>query len=380
MINLEKTFDVAAVEKLLVDLWAQTNADLEDDDTAILRARVANLMVFVSNDAALREAAESMQALTAAHPGRVLLLLGDRKADARDIEMSVTTLCQTDKRSGEKRVCGEEVTLRAQGKFVVELPSVAVPLLVSDLSTFLYWRDELSLSDGVLTKLLSATDRLLVDSLKFDQPRGELIEIHQLLQQETYEELRVSDLNWERLTLWRALLADFYDVPGYQPWLDRIDAVRVDFVAPEPDGSAVAAQALLIAGWLASRLGWSVVSGRSNESSNDLSFEFTSKQTPTIKLDLKPASRESGKPGRLVHVELRSSHKPPASFIVTRSDDDTHILAEAQLGSQVTRGRLLPARNRSTAQLIAREMEILSHDLVYRQALAMVDEMLKQLS
>ena len=240
MINLEKTFDVAAVEKLLVDLWAQTNADLEDDDTAVLRARVANLMVFVSNDAALREAAESMQALTAAHPGRVLLLLGDRKAEDRDIEMSVTTLCQTDKRSGEKRVCGEEVTLRAHGKFVVELPSVAVPLLVSDLSTFLYWRDALNLSDGVLTKLLSATDRLLIDSLKFDQPRGELIEIHELLQQETYEELRLSDLNWERLTLWRALLADFYDVPANQPWLDRIDAVRVDFVAPEPDAADVA--------------------------------------------------------------------------------------------------------------------------------------------
>ena len=97
-------------------------------------------------------------------------------------------------------------------------------------------------------------------------------------------------------------------------------------------------------------------------------------------LELKPTQRESGKPGRLVHVELRSSHKPQASFIVTRSEDNTHILAEAHLGSEVTRGRLLPVRNRSTAQLIAREMEILSHDLVYRQALAMVDEMLKRRS
>jgi glucose-6-phosphate dehydrogenase assembly protein OpcA len=365
MIQLEKTFDVAAVEEKLAELWSQTTAELEDDESTVLRARVANLMVFVSNDAALKEVADWMQSLTAAHPGRVLLLLGDRTAPDRDIEMSVMSLCQTDKRTGAKRLCGEEVTLKAQGKFVIELPSAAAPLLVSDLSTFLCWRDVLELSDPVLKKLLTATDRLVIDSVQFASPAEELIKTSELFEEETYGEIAISDLNWERLTLWRALLADFYDVPAYQPWLDKIVSVHIDFVAPEFGGPSVAPQALLIVGWLASRLGWTI-----NRQNKEPRLEFTSAHQRTITVEFNNAKGEGRNPGRLVHIELRSNHESPASFVVTRSKDNRHILAEAHIESDVQRGRLLPVRNRSTAQLLAREMEILSCDRVYQEAVA----------
>jgi len=35
----------------------------------------------------------------------------------------------------------------------------------------------------------------------------------------------------------------------------------------------------------------------------------------------------------------------------------------------VQRGRVLPVRNRSTAQLLSREMEILCNDQIYQEAL-----------
>jgi glucose-6-phosphate dehydrogenase assembly protein OpcA len=373
MIELEKTFDVAAVEKRLAELWAQTTAEVDSDEKVVLRARVANLMVFVSSPAALKEAAESMQSLTAAHPGRVLLLLGDRKAEDRDIEMSVESLCQTDKRTGARYLCGEEVTLTALGKFVVELPSAAIPLLVSDLSTFLCWRDVLDTSDEVLRKLLPATDRFVIDSVEFQEPLLELTQINGLFQQEIHRHIGISDLNWERLTLWRALLADFFDVPAYQPWLDRIDSVRIDFVAPEKDTAGVAPQALLIVGWLASRLGWAINTERVSDKHE--AFKFTATKDRTITVELNQTQGEGLKPGRLVQVELRSNSESPTSFVITRSEDNTHILAEARLASEVKRGRLLPVRNRSTVQLLAREMEILAHDLVYQDAVAMVAQM-----
>jgi glucose-6-phosphate dehydrogenase assembly protein OpcA len=372
MIQLEKTFDVAAVEQKLAELWSQTTTELEDDEATVLRARVANLMVFVSNEATLKEVADSMQSLTAAHPGRVLLMLGDRTAPDRDIEMSVSSLCQTDKRTGARRLCGEEVTLKAQGNFVVELPSAATPLLVSDLPTFLCWREVLDPADQVFAKLLIPTDRLIIDSLEFASSTEELIKTSELFDQETYGEIAISDLNWERLTLWRALLADFYDVPAYQPWLDRIDSVRVDVVAPEPGGAGVAPQALLIVGWLASRLGWTF--NRQNKEHGR--FEFTSAQDRTITVEFSDAKGEGRKAGRLVHIGLGANHKSPARFVVTRSEDNRHILAEAQIGSDVQRGRLLPVRNRSTAQLLAREMEILSRDSVYQEAIAVVCQMM----
>ncbi|MFN2393992.1 MAG: glucose-6-phosphate dehydrogenase assembly protein OpcA, partial [Pyrinomonadaceae bacterium] len=76
----------------------------------------------------------------------------------RDIEMSVEAFCQSDKRSRVKRLCCEEVTLKAQGRFTAELPSVALPLLVSDLSTFLWWRDVVRNEDKVFNSLLRAAD------------------------------------------------------------------------------------------------------------------------------------------------------------------------------------------------------------------------------
>ncbi len=369
MIELQKTLDVAAVEKKLAELWAQTTA--EGDEKAVLRSRVANLIVFVSGERALQEVAESMQSLTAAHPGRALLLLGDRSSEDHDIEMFVTSICHTDKRTGARHLCGEEVTLKASGKFVVELPSAAVPLLVSDLSTFLYWRDTLDVSDEVLRKLLVGTDRLVIDSAEFKEPQVELTQTNSLLQEQADSDIGVSDLNWERLTLWRALLADFYDVPAYQQLLDQIETVRIDYVEPESEKESVAPQALLIAGWLASRLGWTI-HPRTNES-----FNFTAPSGRAVSVEFNRRAAGTRKPGRLVSVELSNVHKSPASFVVERSEDNNLILAEARVGSEVKRGRVLPVRNRSTAQLLAREMEILWRDRVYQEAVVMAARMIE---
>lgn len=366
MIELEKTFSVAVVEKQLADLWAETTAELDDESKTVLRARVANLLVFLSSEDGLSEVTEWTESLTAAHPGRVLLVMGARDADDRDIEVSVTSLCQTDKRTGARRLCGEQVTLKANGRFVVELPSAAVPLLVSDLLTFVYWRDVLNPSDEVLRKLLVGADRLVIDSLEFSEPVSELARTNDLFQQEALRNVALSDLNWERLTLWRALLADFYDVPEYRESLDRIDSVRVEYVSNESQ-TPLPPQALLIVAWLATRLGWTLAATNS-----DQSFTFVAADR-TISIELNQVPAGARKPGRLVKVELSAD---VASFVVARSEDNTHILAEARIRSEVKRGRVLPVRNRSVVQLLSREMEILANDQIYQDAIAMVARMI----
>src|SRR5882762_2688877 len=100
-IQLGKTLDVEVVERQLAQLWQerahQPDADVE---TAVLRARVANLLVFVSTDAALDDVHQLLADLTAVHPSRVLAMLGLRAAADRDIDMWVESFCQVDKRSG----------------------------------------------------------------------------------------------------------------------------------------------------------------------------------------------------------------------------------------------------------------------------------------
>lgn len=114
-IALGKTLDVEIVEQELLSLWqGSTGAPTPDDETAVLRARAANLLVFVSEDKALTEVHELLQELTAAHPSRVLMMLAESQAPDRDIEMFVSALSQKEKPTGLKRLCCEEVTLKAQ--------------------------------------------------------------------------------------------------------------------------------------------------------------------------------------------------------------------------------------------------------------------------
>lgn len=387
-IQLEKTLDVEVVERQLAELWQKTARDPNTDaETAVLRARVANLLVFVSNDAALDDLHQMLSELTANHPSRVLAMLGAREAADQDIEMSVESICQTDKRTGSKRLSCEEITLKAFGKFVIELPSAALPLLMPDLATFLWWRNAPHLSDKVLDKLLRATDRLVIDSLEFANPLSDLSETNKLFGAKEYDHVGVSDLNWARLTFWRGLLADFYDVAAYRTCLDGVDSVDIDYVAPEPEGVSVAPQALLFAGWLASRLGWSLAEEPPAQGdSQTLSFKFRCEAGPSlagpreIQLRLKSVERGERKPGRLVRAELRSSKERAGSFKVARSDDNLYVLAEAKLGRQTHRGRVLPVRNRSAAQLLSREMEILCNDQIYQEAIALAAKMIAHLT
>src|SRR5947207_1184463 len=377
-IQLEKTLDVEVVEGQLAELWKQISGNRSSiEDAAVMRARVANLLVFMTEPRLFDDVRQMLVELTSIHPSRVLMMCGAREAPDRDIEMSVESYCQTDKRTGAKRLCCEDIALHAQGSFVVELPSAALPLVVSDLSTFLWWRDTVQTGDKVFLSLLQAADRLVIDSAEFEDPKRDLVEVDRVFAGEHSRRVGVSDLNWARLTFWRGLLADFYDVPAYRERLTSIDQVRIDYVGPERASEELAPQALLIAGWLASRLEWELPGGQlMQEDSQTVSLNYRSKQNREIKLELNRVERGERKPGRLVQIELRSNAKTPASFTVARSADNLHLLTEAKLGSTIHRGRVLPVRNRSAAQLLSREMEILCNDQIYQEAVAMAARMI----
>jgi glucose-6-phosphate dehydrogenase assembly protein OpcA len=405
-IQLEKTLDVEVVERELAELWKRMSGEVGPaDDFAVLRARVANLLVYVADESSLLEVDGIVAELTAIHPSRVLLMLGEKEKEDQDIEMSLEAFCQSDsrgprrgsavgavERKGAKRLCCEEVTLKASGSFVNELPSAALPLVIPDLTTFLWWRAALAPdTDKVFDALLRGSDRLVVDSVEFDDSQSGLLALTLLFGNRDYSHVGISDLNWARLTSWRALLAGFYDVPAYQPLLDHVDTVRIDFIGPEASQTAAAPQALLMAGWLASRLGWTLVNAQTTATDVEtLVFDFSvngrddaaknqDSLDHSVKLELNRCEHPEGKPGRLVQVVLQSNSGKAASFTVSRSADNVHLATEARVGRDVQRGRVLPVRNRSAAQLLAREMEILCNDQIYQEAIAMAALMIDRL-
>jgi glucose-6-phosphate dehydrogenase assembly protein OpcA len=387
-IALGKTLDVEVVEQELDALWQGSttaarpeSADVDerpDDEMPVLRARAANLLVYVSHGKELEEVHELLLELTTVHPSRVLTMFGEHDAPDNDIEMFVSALSQKEKLGGQKRLCCEEVTLKAKGVFVSELPSAALPLLVSDLPTFLWWRSDVDSSRKVFRNLLHAADRLIVDSVEFENPVGELLAVNRIFQQDYETVVGISDLNWARLTSWRGLLADFYDVPDYRAALEGTDNVCISYVAPQADANAVAPQALLMAGWLASRLRWAIKDKPVTQERERTLLEFGNQRGGTITLELLHVKEAGIHPGRLARVELQSQ-ADGSTFKVERSADLQRVLTEARLGTNVERGRVLPVRNRSTAQLLSREMEILCNDQIYQEAISMAAQMINRL-
>ena len=365
-IQVEKTLDVEAVERALAELWQETTGGAAvETEEAILRARAANLMVVVTSDNALTESQQTIRELASIHPCRALVMLADRQGADSDIEMFVSASCQDKRRETKVELSCEEITLVAHGQFTTELPSASLPLLVPDLPVFLWWQDLQQLHDDCFLPLSYAADRLVIDSVDLASMNLQLSTIEQLFARQGSEAIAVSDINWARLTSWRALLANFYDVQEYRAALDDQERVKIEYAAPEGNANGVATQALLIAGWLASRLDWSIEKQTHDQSQTVL---FARRRDGrAVNLELVSVERPMMRPGRLARVELQSANNK-ASFVVQRAENGLHLETHATVEGRPCPGRTLPVRNRSTAELLAREMEILAKDTTYEAA------------
>jgi glucose-6-phosphate dehydrogenase assembly protein OpcA len=381
-IPVKATLDVQAVETALNQLWREkAGADpaSEGDDSALMRARVLNLMFYVTSAEAASEVNEILSEVSKTHPCRALVMLALAAGVDQDIEMFISTYCPESADAGGRRLCCEQVTLRARGRFTVELPSAATPLLVSDLPVFLYWRDQLRPDDGVFRNLSREADRVILDSAEFQNPLAEMAALVRLISRRRSFDVAFSDLNWSRLTSWRALLASFYDVQDYRPALEQLSRVMIEYVAPAP-------QALMLAGWLASRLGWQTVADEASQVSHDNSADaapdkldqseivktrvaLLEKDERRITVEFRQVMRPEMKPGRLARVELKTESNNASTFVVSRSEDGLYLETQVTRGEDVRAARVLKVRNRSAAALVGRELEIVIHEDVYEEAL-----------
>src|ERR1700759_4246503 len=202
--------NVPAIEKELTQLWKQASSD---ESGGVVRASILNLIVFVPDPAEVAELDDVIMDITAAHPCRVIVLVADRSSDSK-LNAEVTSRC-TLPTPGSKQVCCEQVTITASGDHLDEAPSAIVPLLISDLPVYLWWRAIPNADDKELYESLAEiADRVIIDSARFNKPKEDLASLARVLSTAGHG-LALSDVNWARVTAWRALLAGFYDLQEY---------------------------------------------------------------------------------------------------------------------------------------------------------------------
>lgn len=370
----ESWIDVGQIERELTALWREAS---EEEDNGVIRSCILNLLVYVSNASEASEMDDLLAEVTASHPSRAILIVADADASESRLEAQVTSRC-TLPTGTRKQVCCEQVTITAAGSGLADVASAAAPLLLSDLPVYLWWRPVPRIRDKVLfRKLADISDRVIIDSALFNDPHGDIASMATVLR-ETPRWTAITDLNWARLTAWRALLAGFYDVKEYRTLLDQLHEVTIEYAPPKSQASAISTRALLLGGWLTSRLGWSAQSQRAIRTADTTRLEF-SVDDHAIRLEFAQTRREI-EPGHLALVTMRSEAQHSIVLTVARSADGTRIETSVSRDDEKRVQRVLSYEALSEAELIGKELEIVGHDKVYEQAVLAAGELVRAIS
>ena len=235
--GVARSVDVAAIERELASLWA---AAKPGTDSGVVRAALCNLLVLAAADENAVSAA--VAEIAAAVPHRALVLLDT--AETAGISASIAAHCR---RTGPaSQVCCEQVTVHAPRTASARVASTVLALLVPELPVVCWARDLDALEAPLLTRLARHLDRLIVDGAAATPSQWVSLDVWR----RTHAEVAVADLAWERLAIWRELVAGSFDGAPSEARLQEIAAVQV-MHGPDAGGAAC-----LLMGWLASRLGW----------------------------------------------------------------------------------------------------------------------------
>jgi glucose-6-phosphate dehydrogenase assembly protein OpcA len=371
--TVSQGIDVGRLEKELAASW-QSEAGA-GDASGVTRVCVLNLIVHATHEEDRAKIDEVLDEVTAHTPSRALVLITNRDSTEAKLEAKVSTLCQQESRGGAKRVCGEQVTIEASGSQVETAASAIEPLVVPDVPVFLWWKDIPHEEDKLFNRLVELSDRVVIDSLVFDRPHGDLKRLAHIIS-ERRQYLLVSDVNWGRLTSWRNLIAGFWDVADYRQHLDALDHVLIEFDPPDAAPEEIAAQALLVAGWLASRLKWQptgefVREGKSARWVLDAGGR-------TLTLELRANDDRHGCDGLIARVTFRSE-AGGAEFFAGVNEEWTKLETSAKIGDAHTVGRVVTYEAKSEGQRLSRELGMLSRDVIYEQTVASIGQFLEAL-
>lgn len=350
-----RAVDIAGIERALAQLWKHPEpADPKHPE--VTRACMSNLLIFCSTQTQASLVTEELDEIVRLHPSRVLLLVGEAATAGATIEAFVSAHCHLAGDHGQ--VCSEHVTIQATGDAVRRLPSAARSLLIGDLPTSLWWasREAPPLGGELFEELAEMTDQVVFSSLSWDAPVRDTLATARWAVEPEAVGGSADDLAWRRLEPWRTLIAQSLDPVSMPGALESITRVTLEH------GAHGLPQSWLLAGWLASRLGWQLIGGASRRDPETV-WRF---QSPAGPLEVRTRRQEEGDPEvRNVAVSWKAGGASPAMTFASNAPGKLAMTCEGH----ECQPRVLVAPHQSRASLVGLQLQDLDPDLVYLEAL-----------
>jgi glucose-6-phosphate dehydrogenase assembly protein OpcA len=349
-------------------MWRSAAGGAENK-SAVTRASALTLLVYVESEDSAREVSNLIADVTSQNPCRTILMLVEPAALPLGLMAAVSAHCQMPV-EGEKQICSEQITLQARGDVGPELASVVLPLTVSGLPIYLWWRAGSFNVPGYFDQILRVTRHVIVDSARFSATRADLRDLANWLR--VYSgRVRLSDLNWARTTPWRELVAQCFDSADRRPYLDQIDEVRIEYEMESVRLSTQRAQSLLLIAWLACRLGWEFRSFAMRGENQPRTYYFQSRGRE-IKAERVLRKVEAKACGVCFTLELKAKN---ARFTFSRGLDGKIVQTLAEMPGHASIGRTVRIEVPDEVEILNEELKLGARDQVYEEALALVARM-----
>jgi len=395
------------VEDVLSSLWRMSADNLRIGANLSVRTSVLNLIICAPDVETAQRVSIILRKLSSTHLSRVVILILDSSENSPNAITAWVTLRCFSVISDLMRHCFEQTTMLASGSSIRFAANIIQPLLKPDLPVYLWWLgDPPDQNDPTFAGLVDLSNRIIVDSTSFFSPEQDIRTLAALFQ--ASPDSALSDLNWGRLTPWRQLTIQFFDVPEYRPYLAGVDSIEIEHaVAPlavptrteQGDVSPNPTRALLLAGWLKARLGWTMVSKEYLDTASGTyhwimertaNLRTTRSLTPirsktgklgnTASISIRPRVQTEMRPGSICLVRLVSKmENKQATFTISREDDLNNVLTSVELSHETRPKRTVSlAAENNEGELLRDELEILGHDYPFEQTLLEVAEMLSE--
>ena len=381
------------IEAELDNDWRVANARaLAGGGQAAARTSVLTLVIYSDTDAQAQRAVAAVRALTNQHPSRCVVIAPRMEGEnSKPLEAFIQTHAEG---AGGAMSYGEEIVLRATPSASEHLAGAILPLILSGLPAFLWWQGEPPWHTPLFEATIDGFGRLLVDTCEMRRSDQALVALDDVVRRKKAS-CAITNFSFARLNPWRELVAQFFDSSELLPYLYNIDRLSIEYAAGEFNQHSNASQAYLFAGWLASRLDWTVAGGTPSQlveggrdhtlrdrSGRKIALEISPRYgTPLVPwLDLSrndPDGQAVG-PGALMSVYLRSQiNGSSATFSVARETQDLRNVSTSCQAPQVSmpsQTSHMPSLGESTS--LGAELQRVGHDAVFEESLAFAAQLL----
>ena len=338
--------ELGKIERELKKLW-------DEGGEVMTRASLINLAVYSEAPDSLRVNTQLVAEITREHACRAIVIAADQRASDERVEAWISAHCHVS-RAGSKQVCSEQISFALAGASASLLPSIVFSHLDSDLPFYLWWQGEFR--EPMDPQLWSWVDRVIYDSHDWHDVETQL-RLLETAQRDAKQRIVLCDLNWTRLVQMRLAVAQFFDAPSAQECLMEMRRVEIAF-AP-----AFRFTALLLVGWLAAQLGWTLV-----EAADETTLGFSDCAGEAIRVAL---AEEDGEPISRCSLfcgetEFRVVHRSGADLL--------DVCAQNERCERMH--QLMPASWNDPVSLMSEELMRGGPHRVYLRALTVVRELL----